>query len=148
VLVFGALFLAAILIDSVAVFATAAVAGTLSIWMLAVGLFFGAFLLWVFKTLLTALRRLVKPPSSVSGPGPPENPEARLRWLEQQAELAYNAMYDAPAGSAPAARYNDAKEFLSDAIALARRLGLAATAERLSQRLAEIKAVYRRQFPA
>ncbi|MFB9262915.1 hypothetical protein ACFFWD_06970 [Bradyrhizobium erythrophlei] len=54
--------------------------------------------------------------------------------------------YHAPAGSALAARYSDAKEFLHDAIALAHRLGEVATAERLSQRLAEINAVYRSQF--
>ena len=80
--------------------------------------------------------------------GPPDAPEARLRWLEQQAELAYGAMYDAPPGSALAARYSDAKELLHDAIALARRLDQAATAERLSRRLDEIKTVFRTQFPA
>jgi len=57
-------------------------------------------------------------------------------------------MYDAPAGSALAARYSDVKDFLCDAIALAQRLGYAATARRLSERLAEIKTVYRTQFPA
>jgi hypothetical protein len=57
-------------------------------------------------------------------------------------------MYDALPGAALAARYNDVKEFLHDAIALAHRLGQAATAERLSKRLVEIKAVYRTQFPA
>jgi hypothetical protein len=46
------------------------------------------------------------------------------------------------------ARYNDAKEFLHEAIGLARRLGQAEEAERLSRRLAEIKTVFRRQFPA
>jgi hypothetical protein len=57
-------------------------------------------------------------------------------------------MYEADAGSALAARYSDAKEFLHDAIGLAHRLGRPADAERLSQRLAEIKAVLRGQFPA
>jgi hypothetical protein len=42
----------------------------------------------------------------------------------------------------------DAKEFLHDAIGLAQRLGQAEEAERLSQRLTEIKTVFRRQFPA
>jgi hypothetical protein len=86
------------------------------------------------------------PPSSVSGPEHGDDPEAGLRWLEQQAELAYEAMYDAPPGAALAGRYSDAKEFLYDAIALAQRLGHAATAERLSKRLAHIKAVFRSQF--
>ena len=97
------------------------------------------------KALLAHVLRVAKPSSSSP---PPDDYEARLRWLEQQAELAYEAMYDAPAGSASAARYNDVKEFLYDAIALAQRLGHAATAERLSERLAEIKTVYRTQFPA
>jgi hypothetical protein len=70
-----------------------------------------------------------------------------LRWLEQQAELAYEAMYDVTPGSALAAHYSDAKEFLYDAIALARRLGKTDTAEHLSRRLAEIKTVFRTQFP-
>ena len=48
----------------------------------------------------------------------------RLRWLEAQAEQAYCDMYDAQAGSQLAARYNDAKEFLHEAIGLARQ-GLA-----------------------
>ena len=57
-------------------------------------------------------------------------------------------MYDAPSGSSATARYSDAKEFLHDAIALARQLGLAATEARLRARLAEIKAVFRGQFGA
>jgi hypothetical protein len=77
----------------------------------------------------------------------PDDPEARLGWLEQQAESAYEAMYDARPGATLAARYNDAKEFLHDAIALAGQLGRVETAERLSLRLAAIKAVYRSQFP-
>jgi len=72
----------------------------------------------------------------------------RLRWLEAQAEQAYSAMYEARPGSDLAARYSDAKEFLHDAIGLAHRLGQAEEAERLAQRLAEIKTVFRRQFPA
>jgi len=72
----------------------------------------------------------------------------RLRWLEAQAEQAYSAMYEAQPGSELAARYSDTKEFLHDAIGLARRLGQNEEAERLSRRLAEIKVVFRRQFPA
>jgi hypothetical protein len=78
---------------------------------------------------------------------PPDGTVNRLRWLEAQAEQAYSDMYEARAGSDLAARYNDAKEFLHDAIGLAHRLGQAEEAERLSQRLTEIKTVFRRQFP-
>ncbi len=52
---------------------------------------------------------------------PPEEAE-RLRWLEAQAEEAYDRMYDAGLRGA-ATCYSDAKEFLYDAIGLARRLG-------------------------
>jgi hypothetical protein len=76
---------------------------------------------------------------------PPDGTVNRLRWLEAQAEHAY---YEARVGSELAARYNDAKEFLHDAIGLAHRLGNADEAERLSRRLDEIKMVFRRQFPA
>jgi len=77
---------------------------------------------------------------------PPEGTQARLAWLEAQAEKACDALYDARPGSATAGRYSDAKEFLTDAIALARRLGLGEEAARLSHRLAHIKAVFRGQF--
>ena len=82
------------------------------------------------------------------GEAPPDDTMDRLRWLEAQAEQAYSAMYEARPGSDLAARYSDAKEFLHDAIGLAHRLGQAEEAERLAQRLAEIKTVFRRQFPA
>jgi hypothetical protein len=77
---------------------------------------------------------------------PPEGTQARLAWLEAQAEEAYDALYDARPGSAAAGLYNEVKEFLADAIALARRLGLDTEAARLSRRLAHIKAVFRGQF--
>jgi hypothetical protein len=77
---------------------------------------------------------------------PPEGAANRLRWLEAQAERAYSDMYQARAGSELAARYSDAKEFLHEAIGLASRLGQAGEAERLSQRLTEIKTVFRGQF--
>jgi hypothetical protein len=79
---------------------------------------------------------------------PPDGTINRLRWLEAQAEQAYSAMYEAHGGSELAARYSDAKEFLYDAIGLARRLGQPGEAERLSRRLDEIKTIFRRQFPA
>ena len=80
------------------------------------------------------------------GEAPPDDTMDRLRWLEAQAEQAYSAMYEARPGSDLAARYSDAKEFLHDAIGLAHRLGQAEEAERLSQRLTEIKTVFRGQF--
>jgi hypothetical protein len=79
---------------------------------------------------------------------PPEGTEDRLRWLEARAGEAYARMYDADSGTPAAAHYSDAKEFLYDAIGLAQRLGKPEEAERLSDRLAHIKAVFRSQFPA
>ncbi len=77
--------------------------------------------------------------------GAPSEDAGRLRWLEAQAEAAYDRMYDAGFNGA-AACYSDAKEFLYDAIGLAQRLGKTDEAERLSRRLAHIKAVFRSQF--
>jgi hypothetical protein len=77
---------------------------------------------------------------------PPDGTEERLRWLEARAEQAYSDMYDAQWGTPATGCYSDAKEFLYDAIGLARRLGRDADAARLSQRLAHIKAVFRSQF--
>lgn len=78
---------------------------------------------------------------------PADGTVERLRWLEDQAERSYSVMYEARSGSELAARYSDVKEFLYDAIGLARRLGQVDEAERLSRRLNEIKTVFRRQFP-
>jgi hypothetical protein len=72
----------------------------------------------------------------------------RLRFYEAQAEAAYERMYDARVGSNLTAQYSDAKEFLDEAIAMARRLGLARETKRLAARLDEIKTIFRRQFPA
>ena len=68
----------------------------------------------------------------------------KLEWLEEQAEKAYETMYDARFGTA--GHYNDVKEFLTDAISLARELELDDEAERLTGRLSHIKALYRSQF--
>jgi hypothetical protein len=142
------------LLNGIRLFVAEASAGTLSLGVIVAAPFVAAVLLWILKVLVTELYKLAKErPVTVTGPatvesvsGPPDDAEARLRWLEQRAELAYEAMYDAPAGSGSAAYYSDAKEFLYDAIALANRLGQVETAERLSRRLAHIKAVYRSQF--
>jgi hypothetical protein len=72
--------------------------------------------------------------------------EQRLAWFEAQAEQAYDKMYDATHSTDAAARYSDAKDAMSDAIALARRLAQDATVTRLEARLAHIKAVFRSQF--
>ena len=70
----------------------------------------------------------------------------RLALLEQQAEKAYDEMYEARSPSHAAACYSDVKEALYAAIGLARALGEFDTAKRLDDRLAHIKAVFRSQF--
>lgn len=142
-----ALVVGAMLINGVYVFVRDALEGTLAVWWYVFMPLLLGFVLWALKQLAGELRCLLRARFGRSGAGPPDDPEARLRWLERQAELAYQAIYDAPLGSPHAARYSDAKAFLADAIALAHRLGHAETADRLTQRLAEIKAVYRAQFP-
>ena len=66
--------------------------------------------------------------------------------LEAMAEAAYSAMYDAHNHRDAAVCYGDAKDCFIDAIAAAKRAGDVATAQRLSVRLAHVKAVFRSQF--
>ena len=70
----------------------------------------------------------------------------RLAFLEQQAEEAYDAMYEAHSSSHAGACYSDAKEALYTAISIAQQLGAEDAAKRLEARLAHIKAVFRSQF--
>ena len=70
-------------------------------------------------------------------------PDQGLQELERLAEAYYDAMYDS---RYPTGEYANAKDAFRDAIALARELGDAKTAERLEARLAHVKAVFRSQF--
>jgi hypothetical protein len=72
--------------------------------------------------------------------------ETHLHRLEAVAEAAYDEMYDAGSPSGAAAFYSEAKDALTDAITLARKLGRAEDVARLEKRLAHIKAVFRSQF--
>jgi hypothetical protein len=67
----------------------------------------------------------------------------RLAFLEQQAEEAYAAMYEAHSPSHAAACYGDAKEALYSAITIAQDLRADDAVKRLEARLAHIKAVFR-----
>lgn len=143
---FFALLMVAMLLNWLRLFVIEVAGGNLSAGMILTP-FAAAFLLWLLKLIVRQIREAIKFSTRATGRDPPDNLDARLDWLERQAESAYEAMYDAPAGAELSARYNDAKEFLHDAIELAKRLGRTATVARLSQRLATIKAVYRSQFP-
>ncbi len=70
----------------------------------------------------------------------------RLAFVEQQAEEAYDAMYEAHSPSHAAACYSDAKEALYCAITIAQQLRADDAVKRLEARLAHIKAVFRSQF--
>jgi len=70
-----------------------------------------------------------------------------LRWLDAQSEQAYEKMCDATNSTAATGHYSSAKEFLHDAISLARRLKRQEAEARLKTRLDHIKAVFRSQFP-
>lgn len=71
-----------------------------------------------------------------------------IQRLEQIAARACGLMYDAGSFSSAVAHRSDAKEALYDAIAAARQQGDHTTAERLVDRFAHIKAVFRSQFKA
>jgi hypothetical protein len=82
---------------------------------------------------------------SMSQPDP-DTPATGLAFLEQQAEEAYDAMYEAHSPPHAAACYSDAKEALYSAITIAHELRADDAVKRLEARLAHIKAVFRSQF--
>jgi hypothetical protein len=70
---------------------------------------------------------------------------AKMTRYEEHAEAAYDAMYDA---RAPAAKvcYEDARAYLTKAIAMAQAANLPDDVARLTARRKEIAEVYNRQF--
>jgi hypothetical protein len=92
-----------------------------------------------------------KPPAAIPARAAPEPeppfdslaPTQKVARLERWGEEAYGRMYDA---RSPSGDYSEAKENFHAAIALATDLGLTEEVERLEQRLAHIKSVFRSQF--
>ena len=78
--------------------------------------------------------------------GPGEFGSASIARLEALAEAAYGRMYDATGAPAAAGCYAEAKDWLHDAMALARQSDDRAAMARIAARLGEIKAVFRSQF--
>lgn len=76
---------------------------------------------------------------------PDEAERKEVAEYEALAERAYDDMYDS---RSPAACYSDLKDYFAQAIAAARRAGLADEAVRLMARLDHCKQVYRKQFSA
>jgi hypothetical protein len=74
----------------------------------------------------------------------PEGEDQRLAELEKEIERSLKLMYDSPNASAG---YALAKDAFSEAIALARQLGLTENAAKLEARLKETKAIFRGQLP-
>jgi len=72
--------------------------------------------------------------------------DAWLQWLEAAAEEAYDRMYDAASNASAAGHYSNAKDYLTDAIGLSRRIGKLEETEKLNARLDHIKNVFRSQF--
>lgn len=70
----------------------------------------------------------------------------RLAECIRLGEDAYRQIYEPRTHTHPAGHMSDAKEFFGEAIGLAQSLGQWEHAKALSERLAEIKAVYRSQF--
>ncbi len=71
---------------------------------------------------------------------------ARLKFLKEQGERAYDLMYEVHSFTEADGHYSDAKEAFREAIGVAERAGLEGEATALMERLLHIKAVYRSQF--
>ena len=71
---------------------------------------------------------------------------ASLAHCTAMGEKAYDDMYEVHSFRDANDCYRDAKDYFYDAISLAGELGLTEEHDRLSERLAHIKAVYRSQF--
>src|ERR1700722_8074696 len=71
-----------------------------------------------------------------------------LDWLQARAEEAIERMYDAPDHKAAAGAYDEANEYLGDALGLAERLHWRDAAAWLQARLTQVKTVFRSKFPA
>ena len=71
------------------------------------------------------------------------NDRLEIAKLEAFAEAAYERMYDA---ERPKDAFEEACDYFSDAVELARRAGLEDEAARLSNRMVHVTAVYNSQF--
>lgn len=70
----------------------------------------------------------------------------QLQFFEAQAEHFYAKIYDATDQTTATGHYSNAKEALHTAIGLAEQLEDPPTVQRLQDRLAHVKAVFRSQF--
>lgn len=71
---------------------------------------------------------------------------ARLAALKLAGERAYDEMYEAQSPSGAMGCYAEAKDAFTDAMSVARDLGLYEEWLQLTERLEHIKSVYRSQF--
>ena len=104
---------------------------------------------WKFLRILPRMLTDSDPPLAQPKGAEPETPfdsltpRQKVARLEKWGEEAYDRMYDA---RSPSGEYSEAKDNFHAAIAMAMDLGLTDEAERLEQRLAHIKSVFRSQF--
>jgi len=70
----------------------------------------------------------------------------QLEHFIRLAEDAYSSLYDVPSESGRAAAYSECKEFMTEAILLARQLGFDDRAAELEKKLEHYKAVFRHQM--
>ena len=75
-----------------------------------------------------------------------EEVRKRIHALESYAEKACEEMYEARSPAGAGGYFSEVKEVLNRAIGLARENGLEAEAERLGQRLEQIRQVYESQL--
>lgn len=70
----------------------------------------------------------------------------RIKTLEAYAEKAYDEMYEAQSPTGAGAYFSEVKEVLTEAIRLARQIGLEDDAIRIEKRLDHIRKVYESQM--
>ena len=70
----------------------------------------------------------------------------RIKALEAHAEKAYDEMYEAMGPAGAGGYFSEVKEVLSEAIRIAREIGLEDEAIRLKKRLDHIRGVYESQM--
>ncbi len=70
----------------------------------------------------------------------------RIKALEAYAEKAYDEMYEAKGPAGAGGYFSEVKEVLSEAIRIAREIGLEDEAIRLEKRLDHIRGVYESQM--
>ena len=97
------------------------------------------------KKFFEMIPQLFKEPLQVCAQ-PDMSLKEQLEHYIRLAEDAYSSAYDVPSGSGRSAAYSECKEFMAEAIRLARQLGLEDRAAELEKKLEHYKSVFRHQM--